>query len=111
MTPKTSDVIESLGSRGVKNVVVVPVAFTSDHVETLYEIGIEYAEEAEEAGITNFKCTEGLNGSPIFIEALADIVDNHLTEKQNYSAQYKMKCLKCTKPLCRQIMNPMFGAA
>lgn len=109
MTPSTSEVIASLGSRGVRNVVVVPVAFTSDHVETLFEIGIEYAEEAEEAGITNFTCTEGLNGSEIFIEALADIVDDHLESKKNHSSQYKMKCLNCTKPLCRQLLNPAFA--
>jgi ferrochelatase len=37
-------------------VLVVPIAFTTDHIETLYEIDIEYAEEAKEAGITVCEC-------------------------------------------------------
>jgi len=36
---------------------VPPVAFTSDHIETLYEIGMEYAEDAQKAGIANLKYT------------------------------------------------------
>lgn len=109
MTPSTSQVIESLGKRGVKNLLVVPVAFTSDHIETLFEIGQEYKEEAEEHGITNFQYTEGLNGSKTFITALADIVKEHLDRKENYCVQYKQKCLNCTKPLCRQIINPIWS--
>jgi len=109
MVPNTAAVLENLGKKGNKHVLVVPVAFTSDHIETLYEIGREYAEDAHKAGITEFKYTEGLNGSPTFINTLADIVGEHLDSKQNYSSQYKMKCLTCTKPLCRQIMNPAFA--
>lgn len=108
MSPSTSTVIESLAKKGVKNILVVPVAFTSDHIETLFEIGEEYKEEAEEHGVTNFDYTEGLNGSEIFINALADIVKTHLENKQSYTPQYKQKCLKCTKPLCRQIINPIW---
>lgn len=108
MVPNTSNVIKNLGKRGVKHLLVVPIAFTSDHVETLFEIGQEYKEEAEEVGITNFEYTEGLNGSPIFIQALADIVQGHLQSKQNWGPQYKQKCLTCTKPLCRQLVNPMW---
>jgi ferrochelatase len=44
MSPSTSTAIEACGKRGEKNVLVVPIAFTSDHIETLFEIGIEYAE-------------------------------------------------------------------
>jgi hypothetical protein len=63
-------------------------------------------QEAEELGITNFKFTEGLNGSDKFIEAQADIVMNHLEKKENHSTQYKQKCLSCQKPLCRMLLNP-----
>ena len=106
MSPSTGDALKQVGKRGYKHVLVVPIAFTSDHIETLYEIGEEYAEEAEEVGIENFKYTEGLNGLPRFHEALADIVDNHLTSGRPYSPNYKMKCLTCKKPLCRSIVNP-----
>lgn len=106
MVPSTSEVIEKLGKKGTKNVLVVPVAFTSDHIETLFEIGIEYKEEAHESGIKNFHYTTGLNDLPLFSESLANIVKEHLDNKQNYSKKYKMKCLECTKPLCRQLYNP-----
>mmetsp|Transcript_33916 Transcript_33916/g.88988 ORF Transcript_33916/g.88988 Transcript_33916/m.88988 type:complete len:411 (-) Transcript_33916:88-1320(-) len=106
MVPQTSAAIEALGKRSARHVLVVPIAFTSDHIETLYEIGIEYAEEAEEVGITHFKHTEGLNDSSIFSQTLADIVADHLDSGTLYSPQYKMKCLGCTKPLCRSIINP-----
>eukprot|EP00039_Didymoeca_costata_P012679 m.183628 g.183628 ORF g.183628 m.183628 type:complete len:423 (-) comp15548_c0_seq1:4409-5677(-) len=110
MVPSTSKVIEGLGEKNHKHVLVVPVAFTSDHIETLFEIGIEYAEEAKEIGISHFHMTEGLNGSPTFIRAQADIVKDHLDSGKNYSNQYKMKCIGCTKPLCRQIVNPAFSS-
>mmetsp|Transcript_19809 Transcript_19809/g.29617 ORF Transcript_19809/g.29617 Transcript_19809/m.29617 type:complete len:380 (-) Transcript_19809:37-1176(-) len=108
MVPSTENVLKSLGKKGTKHVLVVPIAFTTDHIETLFEIGREYAEEAEEAGIKHFKFTEGLNGSPIFIDALVDIMTKHLDENKNHSIQYKQKCLNCAKPMCRQIINPAF---
>lgn len=111
MTPSTSDAIKNLAKvRGHKTMLLVPVAFTSDHIETLFEIGIEYKEEAEELGVSKFKFCEGLNGSEKFAHALADIVREHLDRGENYSPQYKQKCLTCTKPLCRQIINPAFGS-
>lgn len=74
MVPSTADVLDNLGKKGTKHVLVVPIAFTSDHIETLFEIGMEYKEDAEAVGITDFKYTEGLNGSKMFIQAQADIV-------------------------------------
>jgi ferrochelatase len=60
MSPSTSDAIKQLATvRGQKTLLLVPVAFTSDHIETLFEIGLEYAEEAAELGVTKFKFTEG----------------------------------------------------
>lgn len=48
MGMQTSDAIKGLAKLGKKDVVVVPVAFTSDHIETLYELDLEYGKEAEE---------------------------------------------------------------
>eukprot|EP00041_Stephanoeca_diplocostata_P007302 m.102446 g.102446 ORF g.102446 m.102446 type:complete len:404 (-) comp16822_c0_seq1:107-1318(-) len=106
MTPQTGEAIKSLGKRNEKHLLVVPIAFTSDHIETLFEIGMEYAEEAAEEGITHFKMTEGLNGSRVFAQALADIVSEHLDSGELHSPQYKLKCFGCTKPLCRQVLSP-----
>ena len=74
LTPSTSDVLKEMAAAGVTQVVVVPVAFVSDHVETLYECRILYGEEAARLGIPHYVVTEGLNDHPDFIRALAEIV-------------------------------------
>lgn len=74
LTPSTPDTIKDLASKGVINMVIVPVAFASDHLETLYELGIEYRRIASEAGVEQYEVTTGLNDSPLFIDALARLV-------------------------------------
>ncbi|HEY9295118.1 MAG TPA: ferrochelatase, partial [Phormidium sp.] len=61
-----------------ENLLVVPISFVSEHIETLQEIDIEYREIAEEAGIHNFRRVPALNTHPVFIDALADLVVNAL---------------------------------
>lgn len=51
LSPKTDEVLEEFSKRGRKSLVIVPIAFTSDHIETLHELDIEFAEEAEKAGL------------------------------------------------------------
>lgn len=72
--PSTSDVLKQLASESVKQVVVVPIAFVSDHVETLYEIRMLFADEARSLGIPHYVAADGLNDHSLFIEALASIV-------------------------------------
>jgi len=55
-------------------VCVVPIAFVSDHVETLGEIGHEARHDAQQLGIIQFEMSAGLNDSPRFIQALGQIV-------------------------------------
>ncbi|MBD1933808.1 MULTISPECIES: ferrochelatase [Cyanophyceae] len=74
LKPYTEDAIKELGAAGIENLLVVPVSFVSEHIETLEEIDIEYREIAEEAGIHNFNRVPALNTHPVFIEALADLV-------------------------------------
>jgi ferrochelatase len=74
LTPSTPDTIAELASKGVKHMLIVPVAFASDHLETLFELGIEYRRQANERGVLQYEVTEGLNDSPKFIEALSQIV-------------------------------------
>jgi protoporphyrin/coproporphyrin ferrochelatase len=74
LTPSTPDTIKDLASKGIKNMLVVPVAFASDHLETLFELGIEYRHVAAEAGVSQYEVTTGLNDSPLFIDALARLV-------------------------------------
>ena len=62
----------------MREVCVVPVAFVSDHVETLGEIDHEARDEAQQLGITQFEMSAGLNDSPKFIQALGQIVQEAL---------------------------------
>lgn len=104
--PSTEQVIRNLGARKRKNVLVVPIAFTSDHIETLHEIDIEYGELAHEVGIANFKRAPALNDDPLFIRALAEIVAQHLGNGRLHSSQYKLRCPGCENAMCRSLLNP-----
>lgn len=74
LKPYTEEAIPELAEQGVKDLVVVPVSFVSEHIETLEEIDIEYRELAEESGIEHFQRVPALNTHPIFIDDLADLV-------------------------------------
>ena len=74
LRPSLHETISDLGAKNVKNMLVVPIAFVSDHVETLAEIDIEARAEAAEHGIRHFEMMPGLNDSPRFIQALASLV-------------------------------------
>jgi len=103
----TEKVIKALGAKGKKKVLVIGIAFTSDHIETLSEIDIEYAHLAKEVGITDFKRAPALNGEPLFQDALADIVVEHLRSGRACTTQYGLRCPGCTNPQCRNILNPV----
>jgi len=76
--PSTDEVIRDLAARGVRDVVVIPVSFVSDHVETLYEIDMLYGDQARALGIPCFRRAESLNDFPPFLDALADLVEPKL---------------------------------
>jgi len=78
LEPATNDVIVDYGKRGLQNVLVVPISFVSEHIETLYELDILYQKVARDAGIPNFRRVPALNSDPTFIRALADIVQEAL---------------------------------
>ena len=78
LQPSLRRTIRDLAAGHVGEVCVVPIAFASDHVETLGEIDHEAREEAVALGIKQFEMTAGLNDSPTFIAALADLVENAL---------------------------------
>ena len=74
LEPSTDDMLKQLAGNGVKNLLIVPLSFVSDHIETLHEIDIEYSKKAWELGIAKFERMPSLNSSPRFIEALAALV-------------------------------------
>lgn len=72
--PSLTSTLKRLGRDGAEAVLVVPISFVSDHLETLSEIDIEAREFATRNGIKHFETTEGLNDSPLFIRALAELI-------------------------------------
>ncbi|HEV2063802.1 MAG TPA: ferrochelatase [Thermoanaerobaculia bacterium] len=72
--PATLDVIGELGRRGEKQVLVVPIAFVTDHVETLYEIDQLFGDAARKAGLAEFRRTPGLNNRPAFLRCLESLI-------------------------------------
>ncbi|WP_373480273.1 ferrochelatase [Geminocystis sp.] len=78
LKPYTEDALKELGEKNIKNLLVVPISFVSEHIETLQEIDLEYREVAQEAGITNFKRVPALNTHPMFIEALTNLTTEAL---------------------------------
>jgi ferrochelatase len=74
LAPSMHETLARLGTEGRKNVLVAPISFVSDHVETLHEIDIEHRAEALRMSIANYRMVPGLNDSPAFIEALAALV-------------------------------------
>ena len=129
LQPSTGDVIQQLGRQGHKYVarrllppwaacsrpcscfyryiLAIPIAFTSDHIETLHEIDIEYAEDAEKADIAMFKRAPSLNDEPLLIQAQAEIVKDHLASGRVSTPQYELNCPGCVNPVCRSVLNPI----
>jgi ferrochelatase len=84
--PGTEETLERLGLEGVTDVLVVPLSFVSDHIETLYEVDMLFADAAREAGIVHYRRTAALNTSSLFVGALAGLVEDHLAPKASSCA-------------------------
>jgi ferrochelatase len=81
LTPSLTDTIDSLAAAGEKHLLVVPIAFVTEHIETLSEINIEAREQAHERGVEQFEMMPAVGDSLTFISALTDLVQRSLTEK------------------------------
>ena len=79
LSPGTPEMIKALADEGCRAILMVPLSFVSDHVETLYEINIAYRALAGEYGI-RLESTTGLNTTPGFITALRNLVLARVTE-------------------------------
>jgi len=73
LAPSTPEMLEQLAKEGCKNILMVPISFVSDHVETLYEINMDYRERARKLGM-KLEPSESLNINPKFIACLKDLV-------------------------------------
>ncbi|MDD5773160.1 MAG: ferrochelatase [bacterium] len=73
LEPDVSNVLRKIKDTNKKNVLLVPVGFICDHIETLYDIDVIYKNEAQKLGL-NFRRTPSLNVNPIFIESLKELI-------------------------------------
>lgn len=79
LTPSAIDTVQRLGREGVKALVVVPVSFVSEHIETLVELDRELQHFAKEAGVSHYVRAETVAVRPAFVGALADLVERALS--------------------------------
>ena len=122
MGMQTGEALKGLARLGRKQVVLVPIAFTSDHIETLYELDLEYVVEAREVRLRpsvaavhmltdviqhgiEVQRAESLNDSPVFIRALADLAASHLKDYASgktgpTSIQMGLRCPGCNNATC-----------
>ncbi len=78
MEPDTLEVLDQLGKEEAPGVLIVPISFVSDHIETLQEIDFEFRMHAEGIGLPRFERTPSLNDHPDFLQSLAALVRHHL---------------------------------
>jgi protoporphyrin/coproporphyrin ferrochelatase len=98
LQPSLHHTLKVLSAEHVREVCVVPIAFVSDHVETLGEIDHEARHEAHELGITQFAMTAGLNDSPKFIQALTEIVQQALEQEVSAAVPIRTPVRKLAAP-------------
>lgn len=75
LSPSTEDTMKRLGGEGHEVLIVVPIAFVSEHIETMHELDIQLQETAREAGVTTYRRVPTVSVHPAFIEGLADAVE------------------------------------
>ena len=78
MRPSTIESVEKAGKDGIKQVVVMPLGFTCDHIETLHELDVELAELAKESGVQRYVRGKVFNDHSDFIDVLAECIDEAL---------------------------------
>lgn len=101
--PFTDDSLKAYVKKGFKNFVLVPIAFVNEHIETLHELDIEYCHElGKEIGVERIERCPAPNDHPLFIDALVDVVKNHLQEKVPVSPKFLNRCPHCTNKRCGQ---------
>ncbi|KAI0914673.1 hypothetical protein F4824DRAFT_494789 [Ustulina deusta] len=106
--PQTQTSVEEYISKGQKDLVLIPIAFTSDHIETLFELDKEVIGESGHADTV--KRVESLNGNPMFIDALADLAKSHLDDGIACSYQMGLRCPGCKSERCAESKKFFAGA-
>ncbi|MEW6129140.1 MAG: ferrochelatase [Acidobacteriota bacterium] len=107
LEPSTEQTIRQLANEGVSQMLLIPISFVSEHIETLYELDILYKGVADEVGVKDYRRVSALNCRPEFISTLADLVEKELTDSArqqlNICPYYEVSCQKNT--LCKTPTN------
>ena len=74
LEPSFVATLEKVGHQGVKELLVVPISFVTEHIETLHEINIEGRADAKKSGIQRYRMMPAVGDSPLFIECLKQLV-------------------------------------
>ena len=88
LEPSTKETIQRLARQGNQALLIVPVSFVCDHLETLYELDIEYDQFARSMGIRHVVRSPSMNDRPDFSRAMAGLVNDHLEKitRKQYSS-------------------------
>ncbi len=105
LEPSTEQMIRKLASQGVSQMLLVPISFVSEHIETLYELDILYKGVADEVGVKEYRRVAALNCRPDFIAALASLVEKELVKsaEPTICPYYSINCQQDT--LCKASIN------
>lgn len=85
LRPDFADIMPALAAAGRRHVLASPIQFLADHLETLYDIDIAARKQAEDEGI-EFRRVPALNDSPLFVKALAAVVEKTISEPPVHAA-------------------------
>ena len=100
LEPTLTGTIRTLAQRGRKNLLDVPVAFVTEHVETLHEINIEAREDAVRAGIKQFEMMPALNSHPAFIRCLTELVMDRISAARPFTLCRMLSANGAVPSLC-----------
>jgi protoporphyrin/coproporphyrin ferrochelatase len=89
LEPSLTQTLERLPREGKKHLLVIPISFVTEHIETLHEINIEAREHALTAGVEQFEMMPALDDSPDFIAALASLVRAAAATKPSAAAAWR----------------------
>lgn len=78
LKPAMDTAVTDLAQSGKKHLLIIPISFVSDHIETLFELDVTYRKVAEGAGVENYIVMEGLNDSELFVQALYELINEQL---------------------------------
>jgi protoporphyrin/coproporphyrin ferrochelatase len=80
LKPSLLETVERLAGEERRHLLVIPIAFVTDHIETLHEINIEVRKHALARGVQQFEVMDALNDHPKFIECLTDLIVQRLQD-------------------------------